>query len=256
MRLRSGNALSAPARELVEAIEAEHEPVYSDGSELFLENCVIALSRGQVLTALGRAGRRVTAYPSGRVFLGGEEVTVTLNPPEVTRRSAPPRGDFVYMGRDFDELAELMHHRRGKVWAPYLRLPGDAFDAAYAFYALAGWGLADRMSMLAQGCHECRNGVVELGSGVYTPCACQGPWCDDEDEVPAPVRPEDVEAREEEGAWYDGAALLRRGLLAVAVARAAHAGLDVLGDALTVGSGLHAIGVTQAEVDEAFRGAA
>ncbi len=203
------------ARGLVAAIEDEHDPLYSAGVEPYLEPCIVALARGQVLTALGRDGRRVLARPDGRVFVGGEEVLLALNeptPPAV--RPAPPQGAFVYLeSPERHELGERA--RRGRPWYPYLRLPGDSFDAAYAFYALVGWQRAGDEGLRAAGCEHCRKGLTEVEPAgatrgrLFEVCSCQA-WTDDECEHPAPPREDAALAREEEGEWVDATMLSRR----------------------------------------------
>lgn len=249
--------LSPVARAAVLAIEDEHDPLYGAGVEPYLEPCVVALARGQVLTALGRDGRRVLARPDGRVFVGGEEVLLALNAPSTpTPRSAPPKGSFVYLeSPERHELGERA--RRGRPWYPYLRLPGDSFDAAYVFYALVGWQRAGDEGARAAGCERCRKGLTEVEPAgatrgrLFEVCSCQG-WTDDECEYPAPPREDGELAREEEGEWFDGAALVKRGLLSVVVAKAHEESRDAIGQILTVGSGLVSLGVTQTEINTAF----
>jgi len=196
--------VAAPASvndEIVAAIEAEHEPLYSDGIEVFLESVVVALGRRAVLVGRTRKGALVCAY-AGIVRIDGRLVELSLNPLD---GSTPPRA----LGASYED--------RRRRWFPHVRLPGDSFDAAYVFVALLGCQEAGRIADAALGCEDCARGLVDVETTGSRPlrvlCTCQGyeAW-DDADEVPFSDADEARGAREEPGAWFSGRDLgVRRG---------------------------------------------
>lgn len=116
--------------------------------EPFLAPCVRALAQGRVLVGrtsdiltpgVLRASRPlVAAYPDGRVTIYGEAIEGALGS---------------------------------------LRLPGSAYDAALAFYALVGWQRAEMIARAHEGCPDCHgSGVVprdSLGRGsLFVACDC------------------------------------------------------------------------------------
>jgi hypothetical protein len=181
---------------VIEAIEDEHEPVYGDAVEQFLETVVKALASGATL--VGRSRR--PGLDSGFIVARGGTVRIGDTAVELVLNAPGP-------GLPTRELGVNMRDRRRERWSPYVRLPGDSFDAAYVFLALVGWQNADIDASRALGCEECRRGLIEVdgcgGGRLFTPCSCQGYEIGDEDDVVLEVEEtHDDLAQEEPGSWY------------------------------------------------------
>lgn len=179
------------------AIEDEHEPLDVGDSATWMHGIAVALVSGRVLVGYTRRGQLVAAYPTGTVTIAGAPVFFSLN----------HRADD--LNPRYCELNQALSGRRGRLWAPTVRIPGDTFDVAYVFYALIGWQTADMIAAEAMGCSLCAGSTVHevdtAGPGrVFVACDCQEIHRVDDD-VP---EPEWVPAHEEEGAWYTGADLL------------------------------------------------
>lgn len=176
---------------VIAAIEDEHEPVYGEALGQFFETVVTALALGAVL--VGRSRR--PGLDSGFVAARGRTVRVGDVAVELVLNAHGP-------GRPTRELGGNLRPLRREGWYPYVRLPGDSFDAAYVFLAIVGWQNADIEASRALGCEECRRGLVEVdgcgGGRLFVPCSCQGYEVGDEDETVL----EDGEPDDEPGDWY------------------------------------------------------
>ena len=184
-------ALSSQARLVVEAIEHEMEPCAPVTH--FLAPCVHALVRGQILVGPIRpeiGGERtrpvlVAAFPDGRLTVGGVEV----------------RCDLAGV-----ELSPGLVRHRGHTWSVPIQLPArDAFDLAVCWYSLVGWQIADMIAREGEGCPDCRGAcVVPVESAaagrLFVSCACVE--VEVPDESAGRARPEEDDAREEPGAWF------------------------------------------------------